>query len=464
MQNKNPILVLTGAAIVAAAAVAGITRDKWMAPEAPAVTAQQTTEASGEPPTPEAPAATQDTTTTAAPQPEQPAAAAQDTTTAATQPEQPAAAAQDTTTAAAQPEQPAAAAQPESNAPATPEVPTFDTVNIQKTGEAVIAGRAEPGAEVVVKLDGKEIGKTTANADGAFVVVPDQPLPAGSGALTIEAKGQGEATAIASEQSVAVIVPAGQPAEALVAIVSPNAPTRILQKPEPQPEPAAAQPETTAKPAKLVSIDAVDYDTNGNIVFSGQGDEGNTARIYVDNAMIGDAPVGADGRWSFSGTTSIAPGNHTLRVDGLDAEGKVVNRVEVPFFREDQSKVAEAAPADTAAATTEPAPAAAAEQPAAEQPAAEAPQPEAAATPAKPKQGRIVIQPGNNLWHISRVLYGSGAKYTMLFEANKDQIRDPDRIYPGQVFQTPDVAPKSEAIDPKRRDKLKPEENDGVAQ
>lgn len=460
MQNKNPILVLTGAAIVAAAAVAGITRDKWMAPEAPAITAQQTNEAPAQPAAPEAPAATQETTTAAA-QPEQPAAAAtEETTTAAAQPEQPAAAATEETTTAP--------AEPESNAPAVPQVPTFDTVNIQKTGEAVIAGRAEPGAEVVVKLDGKEIGKTTANTDGAFVVVPDQPLPAGSGALTIEAKGQGDVNPIASEQSVAVIVPAGQPAQALVAIVSPNAPTRILQKPEPQPEPAAAQPETAAKPAKLVSIDSVDYDTNGNIVFSGQGDQGNTARIYVDNAIIGDAPVGADGRWSFSGTTSVAPGNHTLRVDGLDAEGKVVNRVEVPFFREDQSKVAEAAPAETTATKTEePASTATAEQPAASQPEATAPAAEetaAAPAPAKPKQGRVVIQPGNNLWHISRVLYGSGAKYTMLYEANKDQIRDPDRIYPGQVFKTPDVAPKAETIDPKRRDPLKPEENEGVAQ
>jgi nucleoid-associated protein YgaU len=350
-----------------------------------------------------------------------------------------------------------------------PEVPTFDTVHIQKTGEAVIAGRAEAGADVVVKLDGKEIGRTTANADGAFVVVPDQPLPAGSGALTIEALGKGESTPIVSEQSVAVIVPAGQPAEALVAVVSPNAPTRILQKPEPQPEPAAASSDPAAKPATLVSIDAVDYDTNGNIVFSGKGDPGNTARIYVDNAMVGDAAVGGDGRWSFSGTASIAPGNHTLRVDGLDGEGKVVNRVEVPFFREDQNKVAEAAPAETTVAQTEPPPAAPADEQAASQPAAEAPSAEAPATPdtaapAKPKQGRVVIQPGNNLWHISRVLYGSGAKYTMLYEANKDQIRDPNRIYPGQVFNTPEVAPKAETIDPKRREPLKPEENEGVSQ
>ncbi|MFM8747734.1 MAG: LysM peptidoglycan-binding domain-containing protein [Aestuariivirga sp.] len=275
-----------------------------------------------------------------------------------------------------------------------------------------------------------------------------------------------------------MIVPEAASQEALVAVVSPDQPTKVLQKPAAAaPQPAAAPapetqaeapeaPEAAAKPAKLVSIDAVDYDAAGDIVFSGQGEQGNTARIYIDNNFIGDAAVGADGRWSFSGTADVAPGVHTLRVDGLDAKGEVVNRVEVPFFREAQSKVAEAtqpAPDQTAANTeaAAEAPAATAEaQPPAEAPAAEA---TAAATP-PPREGRVVIQPGNNLWRISRVLYGTGAKFTVLYEANKEQIRNPDLIYPGQVFKTPDVAAKFETVDPKRREPLKPDENAAAGQ
>jgi nucleoid-associated protein YgaU len=458
---------------------------------------------------------------------------------------------------AAQPE-----AEPATNAAAEPEVPAavpaFDTVRVEKTGEAVIAGRAEAGAEVVVKLNGEEIGKTVANPDGAFVVVPEKPLPAGSGAITIEATGKGDLQPVASTESVAVIVPEGQPQQALVAVVSPDAPTKVLQKPEPAaeaPAPAQAdaaqqqapeQPAAEEKPAKLVSIDAVDYDPSGNIVFSGQGEAGNTARIYVDNQFLGDAPVGEDGRWTYAGTADVAQGVHTLRVDGLDAQGSVLNRVEVPFFREEQTKVAEAAqpaapspeqptaeqptaeqptaeqpagaeapaqpeqPAQqaetaasepAAAAPEAPAPAAeqqppaaeppattaeASEQPAAEQPSAsqvaeteasaqdqgamqqpeEAPavvQAPEAASPVS-SEGRIVIQPGNNLWRISRVLYGSGSKFTMLYEANKDQIRNPNLIYPGQVFRTPEVAPRSETIDPHRRKPLTPDENAATAQ
>ena len=475
MKNSTPILVLTGLAIVAAFGIAALTRDRWMGDTStPAVTATQTAEVAQQPsaaePPAQQPAATAETAATAAG-----ASGAASTEAAATgQP-------------ATEAKQEEAASQPASNAAQPEEVPSFDTVRVEKTGEAVIAGRAEAGAEVVIKLDGQEIGRGTANADGAFVIVPEKPLPEGSAALTIEATGKGDLNPTASQQSVAVIVPAGQQQEALVAVVSPNAPTKVLQKPT---APAAAElPAPEQKPAKLVSIDAVDYDGTGNIVFSGQGEVGNTARIYVDNQFVGDATVAEDGRWSFSGTADIAQGVHTLRVDGLDSGGNVLNRVEVPFFREAQAKVADAtAPAASQPAAEQPAAQPEASAPAAEQLAqAEASTPDATETTAQPQQttqtqetaaaqapaepvaeplprdGRIVIQPGNNLWRISRVLYGSGSKFTMLYEANKDQIRNPDKIYPGQVFKTPDVAPKSETVDPKRRDPLKPEET-GTAQ
>jgi nucleoid-associated protein YgaU len=515
MQNKTPILVLTGLAIVAAAAIAGLTRDRWMAEAPPAQTAG--IEEAAETGQPAATTAEQPATTTA----EQPAAttAEQSATTTAEQPaattaEQPATttAEQPAATTAEQPatttaEQPAAttAEQPATTAEQPPAVsrddqaPAFDTVRVETTGEAVIAGTAAPGAEVFVKLDGLEIGKAMANSDGAFVITPDKPLPVGSGALTLESRSPGQAAGTTSKQSVAVIVPAGGQQQPLVAVVSPDQPTKVIQKPQ----------STTGQPAKLVTIDAVDYDAAGNIVFSGQGDQGHSARVYVDNAMVGDAAVGADGRWSFSATADISTGNHILRVDGLDAEGKVVNRVEVPFFREDQTKVADAiqpsaetgqsdtsmasssteAAASTAAGTgsagteaasteavgTESAGAEAASTEVATSDAAsteasstEVTVPEATSTAAAsqpvPREGRIVIQPGNNLWRISRVLYGTGAKFTVLYDANKDQIRNPDLIYPGQVFRTPDVAPKTETVDPHRREPLKPDENAATGQ
>jgi nucleoid-associated protein YgaU len=79
---------------------------------------------------------------------------------------------------------------------------------------------------------------------------------------------------------------------------------------------------------------------------------------------------------------------------------------------------------------------------------------------APPAAGQVVIQPGNNLWRISRVIYGRGVQYTVIYEANRDHIRDPDLIYPGQIFATPGVRPPQE-IDPRRRQPLAPEELEG---
>ena len=53
---------------------------------------------------------------------------------------------------------------------------------------------------------------------------------------------------------------------------------------------------------------------------------------------------------------------------------------------------------------------------------------------------RVVIR-GDNLWQISRVTYGHGIRYTVIYKANRDQIRDPDLIYPGQIFVLPKERP-----------------------
>ncbi|WP_295811540.1 peptidoglycan-binding protein LysM [uncultured Nitratireductor sp.] len=52
------------------------------------------------------------------------------------------------------------------------------------------------------------------------------------------------------------------------------------------------------------------------------------------------------------------------------------------------------------------------------------------------------VQKGDNLWKIAEANYGKGkgAKYTVIFEANKPMLDDPDKIYPGQVLRIPDLA------------------------
>ena len=125
----------------------------------------------------------------------------------------------------------------------------------------------------------------------------------------------------------------------------------------------------------------------------------------------------ADGGWQAT-LPPVAPGLYTLRADVLAQDGKVISRAETPFLRE--------APAQLAALLPQlPAP----------QSPASAPQP-APATP--PLAAQIVtVQPGFTLWGIAQQAFGDGIAYVKVLEANKDQIRNPDLIYPGQVFKLP---------------------------
>lgn len=72
--------------------------------------------------------------------------------------------------------------------------------------------------------------------------------------------------------------------------------------------------------------------------------------------------------------------------------------------------------------------------------------------PLQQSKSSVIIRRGDTLWQISRRVYGAGVRYTTIYVANEDQILDPDRILPGQVFGVPDKAlPDAESQEIHRR-------------
>jgi nucleoid-associated protein YgaU len=168
-------------------------------------------------------------------------------------------------------------------------------------------------------------------------------------------------------------------------------------------------------------ISAIDYDAAGRAILSGRGPAGAKLFVYVDNKPIGEATANEDGSWSFTPPAPLTQGLHVIRIDQVDGTGKVLARAETPF---------EQAAIPLAAQTGQTATACTASASASQDGAA-------ASASALLPGGRIVVQPGNSLWKLARESYGHGVRYTVIYEANKEQIADPNLIYPGQVFSVP---------------------------
>ena len=62
-----------------------------------------------------------------------------------------------------------------------------------------------------------------------------------------------------------------------------------------------------------------------------------------------------------------------------------------------------------------------------------------AAAPAPAAPRFHTVKKGDTLWAIAKKEYGDGNKYPAIFEANKPMLKDPDKIYPGQVLRIPGV-------------------------
>lgn len=372
-------------------------------------------------------------------------------------------------------------------APIEPAQPVIDTWRVAADGAAVVSGNAEPGATIEIMVDGAPVASGTATASGEFAILftlapnpkpslmwlsmtlPDHdPLP--SAEMVALGPVEGPKPAPAEEPAPTETVAAAEAPSAPPALLLSEEGAVVLQDP--------ATPDPAAAPGTSVMIDTISYTPEGEVQIGGRGAAGAALRVYLDNIETATTQVPQTGLW-LATLPDTPPGIYTLRVDQLDEAGKVTSRFETPFKRETLEALAaatgtepapqetaapdtpaqpqEAAPEPAASATevaaaepepaapegvsepaTEPVPEPSAEPAAAEAPAAQqsAPEPVAAAAPVT-----VTVQPGFTLWGIAQERYGNGVLYVQVFEANKDKIKDPDLIYPGQVFSVPETAP-----------------------
>ncbi len=381
---------------------------------------------------------------------------------------------------------------PETAPVAQSSLPKIDVWRVAPDGGAVVSGLATAGSRVEVFVDGLPMAEGEAGASGEFALVftlPPNPEPS----LLWVAMTVPDAGPVSSAEMVALGPIAGPevPAEPAPA----QLPELAAEEPAPATPPALLLTEAgavvlqEAEPASRdnVMIDTITYTPAGEVQVGGRAGPGSVLRVYLDNQLKAELTTPGTGLW-LADLPETAPGIYMMRVDQLDPAGGVASRFETPFKRETLEALAAvstapAAPTADAAPDAAPEPLVVAEAtPAAEAPAAEqvaapevaavetpaaeaesmvaateptaaepeptdaAPEPTEAAPdpaetapvpPAAPPVVTVTVQPGFTLWGIAQERYGNGVLYVQVFEANRDKIRNPDLIYPGQVLSVP---------------------------
>lgn len=268
-------------------------------------------------------------------------------------------------------------------------------------------GVTAPAQEQVAALDPAE----DAGAEQPMVEAPSASLDQAAGSVA--------GTADADDDAASAGQTTGNAAAEAPAAAGP-APAVEPGTPQPQGQAVAVlradaegvevvQPAIPADPGLIdeVALDSISYNGSGGVELSGRAQPQSQVRVYVDNRPVAELGAATDGRWS-GRLEDVAPGIYTLRLDEVEpATGAVVSRLETPFKREAPEAL---------------------------------PQPGGDATPEQPVPlvQAVTVQKGDTLWAISQQKYGSGFLYVRVFEANRGAIRDPDLIYPGQVFTVPE--------------------------
>ncbi|MFD2236091.1 LysM peptidoglycan-binding domain-containing protein [Aureimonas populi] len=328
--------------------------------------------------------------------------------------------------------------QPQAEAQVEAVVPSFELLRVEPDGSAVIAGMAAPGSQVVLRRGDDVLARETAGAGGDFAFALAAVLDVGEHQLRLETETVEGTLSASRETALVSIPPRGRESELLVMLEEPGAPSRVVAAPEPDlttpvaevaaPAPgetallAAGGPDVPGLADTSLAIRAVEIERD-RLYVAGISRPGSTVRLYVDDVFVTEAKGTGGEEFLASALADVAVGDHIVRIDELAEDGSVIARVEVPFQRPEGESVSAVASLLRGAADGAGQGADAAGRQAA----------------LEPVEGRVIIRRGDTLWRISRETYGAGSRYTVIYLANGEQIRNPNLIYPGQVFLLPDA-------------------------
>ena len=316
---------------------------------------------------------------------------------------------------------------------ATPAAPlAIDLARVKPDGAAVFAGTAAPNAKIRIFEGDILLGETVANANGEWVIVLEKSLAAGQHLISV-AMERSDGTTEMADRSLAVEIYQDTEIKPLVALL-PETETEVpvlIQSPDDvdTAKPAAAASEaivaddaklaaaampeiTRAAPAKpqaksqivasqiatsqiaALAPSAIVWRDASSILISGTSRGGIRVTVNDAKGQFGEALVLADGAWQVAGSLDMDIAVSQLRFLLFDDVNQIIARYDLPVKARDLAKGQDGSPL-------------------------------------------VVVNKGDMLWRIAYQQMGKGVRYVDIVRRNKQDIINPDLIYPKQIFAVP---------------------------
>lgn len=322
-----------------------------------------------------------------------------------------------------------------------------------------VAGIADPGRKVRVYANDILLGDADASPSGRFLIETERDLPVGDYIIRADAL-EPDGVKVAARAAVPFEREEGENLAAVAPSVAPQTTPPQVEAPAAGEEQSAATAQNAAKPQ---SAPAAPRPAEPQAESAAKPSASTEAQASTEAPASGDASASADTPYAPDATPSTTPpaaADVSPPASGTEAPQPATPptaaaEADAPSTQptEQPGGSATVSAGSTAVPASESTPPASAEaetaKPATNAEVAAVPEGTSLAPKLESAPGAVIIRRGDSLWRISRRVYGLGVRYSTIYLANQEQISDPDRIWPGQVFKVPEKTSEGEEADMK---------------
>ena len=278
-------------------------------------------------------------------------------------------------------------------------LPEIDIIKVSPDGSFVIAGKGQPNSNINILNKGDLIDSSIVDSDGNWVVISKENLKTGDNLISIDQINNNGLVLKHKQLFITKIDKLKKDQPFVISVPNKNGENiNIIQQPLEKQKIYKVENDLVIQKKiksnkKIFNIKTIFFNENGFVSIQGEVNFGKRLELYINKKIMKTIKI-ENSKWQYNSDKIIDYGLHDLLVVLKSDKDKILDKITLPFMR-------------------------------VEMPYNDVP------------ENFILIKPGDMLWTIAYRLYGDPFKYIQIFEENKDQITNPDLIFPGQLFSIP---------------------------